>query len=432
MLMPAEADACTCLPAGAPCQAYWDVDAVFVGRVESIEPLAGRSLFRRRVVTFTVVEPLKGAVTGTRVALRTGYGRGDCGYPFRKGLEYVVYAASGGNGELETSICSRTRPVGRADADLEYARGVRSGFTSQGRIAGMLRLVRDSLRSARAGTPKPLGGIPVLLERDGRAYRTVTANDGTFAFEGLDAGTYTARLELPAQYYADAFPRSVVLRDARSCAEVDAVAHYDGRVAGRVVNGRGRAIAGLTLDLTLREGIDEPFGPRRLRAVTRGDGTYEFPRVPPGSFVVGINTQARADGGFTEPRVLHPGTERLADATTVMVGGGDRVRLTDFKLPGDVVYVQIDGVVLDPDGVPVEGARVYMKGPADGDHILTEPSITDGSGRFVIAALDGRDYQLFAERPRRADGARVDSSLPVAVVAAESLPPVVLRLLRTY
>ena len=46
---------------------------------------------------------------------------GQCGYPFRAGEKYVVYAYRyEGDAKLWASICSRTHPVGEADEDLRY------------------------------------------------------------------------------------------------------------------------------------------------------------------------------------------------------------------------------------------------------------------------------------------------------------------------
>lgn len=66
-----------------------------------------------------VGEVWKGVPGGT-VALMTGAGGGDCGYDFREGERYIVYAHASPYGEptLGTSICTRTRLLADAGADL--------------------------------------------------------------------------------------------------------------------------------------------------------------------------------------------------------------------------------------------------------------------------------------------------------------------------
>lgn len=88
-----EASACSCMAQAAPCQAYWDSDAVFVGTVSGFESLNlpdGDFAIGRRLVRFAVSETLRGE-RSPEAEVVTGMGGGDCGYPFRKGATYVVY-----------------------------------------------------------------------------------------------------------------------------------------------------------------------------------------------------------------------------------------------------------------------------------------------------------------------------------------------------
>ena len=49
--------------------------------------------------------------------IRTGWGRGDCGVPFVEGDRYLIYGDLS-DGNLYTSICSRTAWLHRAHKDL--------------------------------------------------------------------------------------------------------------------------------------------------------------------------------------------------------------------------------------------------------------------------------------------------------------------------
>jgi protocatechuate 3,4-dioxygenase beta subunit len=427
------AEACTCLAPGPPCQAFWDAAAVFVGRVESIATPSKPSPTARRAVTFSVLESFRG-VSSARVVVDTGRGGGDCGYGFKPGATYLVYASRHSQtGELSTSICSRTRPIATASDDIEYGRAVTTGNAPPARVSGRVTVGSDSLQSLSRRPPsRPLAGVTLLLDRAGSSRPAVTGDDGTFEFEGLEPGKYSVRIAIPDGYYSSGFPRDLELRDTRACAEVDAVLLFDGRVAGRVVDAQQRPVPGLTVELTVRTGIDQPVGPRRLRTTTGGDGSYEFTRVPPGRFIIGINTQLDRAGQVPEARVFLPGVRESASAREIVVGGGERVRAGDFVLPADVHHIPMAGIVLDSDGSPVEGARVYLKGSQE-DYILTEPSITDATGRFIVAALTGRGYVVFAERTRAGNGgSRLDVSDQLSVVPTEASPPLVLRLKRKY
>jgi hypothetical protein len=430
------AEACSCMESGPPCQDYWKTSAVFLGRVESVTRGAttartGLPLYRR--VKFTVLEAYRGLTAG-ETEVQTGAGGGDCGYNFTEGTEYLVYASRNeGTGVLTTGICSRTRRASEAAEDLAYARASMSGAVSPARITGTVKLAERSLGRQRTREPEPMAGVSVSLQRDGAATRVASDAQGNFIAEGIEPGTYSVAVDLSPQYYAEIFPRTVELIDVAGCAEVNVTVRYDGRVSGRIVDVSGRPIPGVTIELTVPAGLDQAFGPERLRVLSDRSGRYELIHVPAGTFVVGINTHRNRDGGLPQLRVFHPGVEALREATRVPVSGGERVQLRDFVLPRSVPYTPIEGIVLEPDGSPASGARVYLKGPSESDYILSEPAITDQGGRFVLAALEGQSYRLFAERARNEGRAyRVDSSEQVPFAAAPTLPPFKLLLQRRY
>ena len=114
---PTAADACSCAPGGPPCQAYFSADAVFVGTVQSIElrtrGIADRD-FERRLLRLAIDGPSHG-LKGTSVDAWTGSGRGDCGFAFKQGERYVVYAR-GGDGADHTGCRARADRIQRTVA----------------------------------------------------------------------------------------------------------------------------------------------------------------------------------------------------------------------------------------------------------------------------------------------------------------------------
>ena len=435
--IPRPAEACTCVTGSAVCEDYWKTSAVFLGRVETIArvPTKGATgLPSPRRVTFSVLERFRGVTTRT-VDVRTGSGGGDCGYPFKEGIEYLVFASvNESTGELATGICSRTQPAAAADEDLAYARAVASGSAPAGRVFGEVLLGARALSSSqRAVQPQAMPNVRVSLERNGLTTEAVSDPQGKFAVDGLNPGTYAVSIDLAPEYYGDVFPKTIDLPDPRACAKVAAMAFFDGRVQGRVVDDRGHPIAGLTVELTVPAGLDPPAVAERLRALTNGDGLYELTRVPPGRFVIGLNTQRDREGSLPLPRVFLPGVERLNDARRVTVRGGEHVAVPDFVVPRNIAYVAIEGIVLGHDGVPAQRVRVYLKGPGPNDYILTEPAITDTNGRFVLAAVKGREYRAFAERPAGAErSSLIESSEQIPVTAGDDLSPLKLTLRRRY
>ena len=122
MAPPCETAFCSCVgPRDVP-GALALAEAVFTGTVVAVGDTtvgtrAEYGPFPRRRVILRVDRAWKGVESATIVVL-TGLGGGDCGFHFRRGEAYLVYA-DGATGEpLVTGICGRTAPLSRAAADL--------------------------------------------------------------------------------------------------------------------------------------------------------------------------------------------------------------------------------------------------------------------------------------------------------------------------
>jgi MYXO-CTERM domain-containing protein len=109
------ARACSCRPPAPPAEAREAAAAVFEGRVISIErgePAGGPIRVKLSVVrTF-------GADLGEVVTVRTGGSSAACGFGFQQDESYLVYASEH-DGQLQVSLCSRTRPMADAAEDLK-------------------------------------------------------------------------------------------------------------------------------------------------------------------------------------------------------------------------------------------------------------------------------------------------------------------------
>lgn len=396
--VPSAVEACTCAPPLAACEAAWQATAVFAGRVEEISPVPGKGpeSLRRKVVRFEVIDPFRGTATSD-VEVETGAGGGDCGYRFKKGAEYLVYASRNErSGRLTTGICSRTKLLGSAADDLAYLRAAFRDNVPLGRIAGTIELSERNL-PRRTDRRRPAEGIAVVIERNGVETRAVTDARGRFAVDGFEAGKYNVRLEVPETHYGQLDSSVLELPDRRGCAETRGIVAFDGRVRGRVTDHDGRSVAGLTVDLTVLSGLEYPEGAERIQAVTGRDGEYEVTRVPPGSYLIGINTEPQRDGSKL-PRIFHPGVTGVGDASRVRLAAGERKGIDPLVLPKEARIVPVTGVVLDPDGAPAAGARVFLAGGPERSFILGMPVVADDQGRFTLAAFEGFDYSLFAER----------------------------------
>ena len=134
-----QAYACKCVVPGSPSEELEKFDAVFTGRVLSIEhsfdPNASSvSPGDHTTVGFTVNTVWKGTVD-KNIDLTTPPTGGSCGFAFVEAEDYIVYAYEGTeeNANLNVSICSRTALLAEAQADME---ALGEGYAPQGGTAG--------------------------------------------------------------------------------------------------------------------------------------------------------------------------------------------------------------------------------------------------------------------------------------------------------
>jgi hypothetical protein len=122
-LLPDCASACSCaVPPGSQKErvefAVSDSEAVFSGEVVDFEEGADSTPIFGPIetVSFRVSEVWKGPQRET-LEVSTPTQGSACGYAFKEGQEYLVYAYTGKQG-LQTDLCSQNKPLSEAGADL--------------------------------------------------------------------------------------------------------------------------------------------------------------------------------------------------------------------------------------------------------------------------------------------------------------------------
>jgi hypothetical protein len=117
---------CSCIASVELIPARDHADALFLGRVTSKEEVAADGASTdfgvrfEQNVTMEVLAHWKGELAAS-VQVLTGVSDADCGFPFRVGETYLVFANSDANevaGRFATSICSRTAATEYATEDL--------------------------------------------------------------------------------------------------------------------------------------------------------------------------------------------------------------------------------------------------------------------------------------------------------------------------
>lgn len=121
MAPPCEGGFCMCAYREDVATALAGAHAVFTGRVVAVrDTVIGEGHFPGpyvRRVTLRVDRAWKGVDSSTVVVV-TGMGDADCGFPFRRGGRYLVFAHRRPDGLLEAGICDRTARLRRAARTL--------------------------------------------------------------------------------------------------------------------------------------------------------------------------------------------------------------------------------------------------------------------------------------------------------------------------
>jgi len=117
---PSTASACSCIEPPGIEEELNRSDAVFSGKVISVEDRPAFISVPGKTVILQVGKIWKG-ISQSQVKIATGQGGGDCGYDFVMGQEYLVYAVksdSYGTNSLSTIICDRTDVLSQAQGDV--------------------------------------------------------------------------------------------------------------------------------------------------------------------------------------------------------------------------------------------------------------------------------------------------------------------------
>ncbi|GMV05715.1 MAG: hypothetical protein AMXMBFR53_19920 [Gemmatimonadota bacterium] len=136
--------------------AYAMASAVFSGRVLTRDTPPHRP--DAMVAVLQVHRAWKGEV-GDRTPVWSL--KGGEGFVFEPGKEYLVYASTGGDGDLWTSLCQRTALLDQAGEDLEWLGAIIYGTGRSVAEAelpeGVVRIPRDDTDDDTVKSPRPLG-----------------------------------------------------------------------------------------------------------------------------------------------------------------------------------------------------------------------------------------------------------------------------------
>jgi hypothetical protein len=438
ILLPRAAAACSCAFGGGarPCGTYWGTPVIFSGQVTDISETTvtfgeGKSqeVRKQRLVRFAVEEALRG-LSGKEAEVVTGYGGGDCGYGFVKGERYLVYASPvQKGGQLYTGICTPTKSLDKAAADLEYIHNLPNAPATATLYGTLWQTGRDIGAGKYLREPKSY--VKIIIEGDKARRETFTDAEGKFQVSGLAAGHYKVKADLP-DYLGGAEGQAEL--HASGCGDVLLAATWNGSLSGRVTDETDAPVKGLALNLVSADaGPVEtlPFDKKEL-AFTNEDGLYEFKGLAPGGYLLVINPEGTPD--FNEkpyPRTFYPGVGAREEAEVLKVEEGGKLENKDLRLTRRLAEREITGVVVWPDGRPaVAGTDVVLLDAERDWRQMAYPVKTDEQGRFTLKGYEGGSYLVTATV--NLEGGKQMCGGPAEVKASGETAPVKLVITTPY
>src|SRR5262245_53834000 len=356
--------ACSCVPS-KPCDSFGTATSIFIGTAVSAESARlpdGSSGVR---VRFDVHESIQNFNART-VDVLTAADTAACGYPFRKGVEYLVYANSRANVYF-ASFCSRTGPVERRKDDLALLREAAGGSVSP-RLFGSVRRMVVRLDGLYLHSDEILGvpGIPVRVTDHGQLRESVTDQDGHFSIVGLSPGTYEVDAKLPRNY-EPMFDRRVV-SEVDSCAGEASVFLTTVPLRGKVLPASGEALVDKVMLRLARVGPDGKVGLNRSTlAFADSNGNWKAQGLPAGNYLVGVSAFDTPSAQNPYPTMWYPGATRPEDASIITVTD-DEPRSIDIQLPPRLLTIKLSGTTIALEGTPMAAAvSVYDVDATPGD-----------------------------------------------------------------
>ena len=413
------AEACSCGSFDSPpaCESYWKYEVAFVGHIVEAGRQGGDAKVR-------IDRALKGVSLGEVTVRNEDAGIG-CGYPFKKGKDYVVFATRNGEGEIEIAGCSRDiwelgRPL--SEDALRFIDTLRKPAMG-GWIYGEVSLLGRAFNHDDADEKsRGVDGATVLLEGAGIQRRTTTVN-GRFEFVGMPTGKYDVSMQMPQGLPAAltlrvpegttfddyltlppvaGYSRTITIGHDRACGYAPFGAALDGRIAGSVLGPEGSPAKNVEVEAVPAE-IDtrreEYFSSATVTTDERGK--YEISGLFPGRYVVGVNLRDVVTKRTPHPIVIF---KDAAGRDDVDVGPGEYVELPSLRLPAQSTMRRLAGIVERSDGLSVGRAFVTVR-EADRTELGSDVAFmrADEGGRFSVDVFEGRTYLIIAEQqdPRR-------------------------------
>jgi hypothetical protein len=325
----------------APSLLLKEAPIIFVGSVIDTKDPDGNSMAAQGGYTgyvFSIQESFAGTSGGETViySLRNG---GFCGYQFKEGEQYLVYAYSGWDKLLYSSICSRTQSIAEAEILIRQLRAAREGKPFASLFGSLWR------RQPYSGIfiddyDRPIRNARISVrEKSGKTFTAKTGDSGEYSFYDLPAGVYEVSTDLPAGLRFDSLlpdPPTALSLSGGTSLRHDIHAMPRSKIQGHLLGRDGKFIQG-TVEL-FREDRYPIGGSWKQYSGERG---FAFNNVTPGNYILVFNDANRVTAESPYSRVFFPGVTDLAQVDRISVSERDQDIEANIDLGQGIATVDV-------------------------------------------------------------------------------------------
>jgi hypothetical protein len=456
-----DADACMC-PGSSPCSSFTKTPIVFIGKVLSIEE--SKAIIQRLGKTeevrtgllahFDIERGYKGiSESQSKIDVGTGGGNGDCGFPFKAGERYLVFADQNRISEhtasatilerplrydLYTDICRRTQRLPEGQNDVDLIEALISG-KPESRIFGQVSLIEKDMRKGpyasniKGGMP----GVKIEARSKTNTYNATTDERGNFQIRNVQPGKYKVQAVLASTqsgFLGLAQAPIIEIRPPQLCgSEAILLIQSNGVIKGRLFNTEGEAVprnveVSLVMADSVSKGLLSFVGSSTW---TKDDGTYEFNGLLPGDYIIGLGLLHPPNWCSPYVGIYYPSASQPGEAKILHVSEGEKLNNINIHLSQPISPVKIRGTVFDSNGKAVAGAQIEIL-DVDFQKVVATPESnlfkTAADGAFAVTGMKNRRYQVRAFRSEKYIAGTGSQSEPVEITATDPSPPLVLTL----